>query len=133
MGFESKHDYLARTLQPYDIFTYANINLPPDEPVLLVWENRAYYLDHPYIADSFFEASSLVRLAEMSQTASDLKHRITSMGIRYVLVNDLLGQVFSRRYSARSINLLKELIGRYMQPIHSSNKLTLYEIVDSPY
>jgi hypothetical protein len=100
--------------------------LPQHEPILIVWENRGYYLDRPYTADSFFEASWLMRIAAEAGSAEQLKLRIRAMGFRYVLVNDLLGEVFTRGYDQRHTTILREFIGNHLEPLHSANRLTLY-------
>ncbi len=133
MGLETRQKYLARTLQPYEIFKYIDSNIKPGEPILLIWENRTYYLNHPHFADSFFEASTLMRLVSSSSGVNDLTRRIKAMGFRYALVNNLLGQAFSRYYEPGSVNLLKKVITERMRPVRSLNKLTLYEISNEGY
>ncbi len=129
-GLEQKQAYLARTTQEYEMMEYINKNLPPNEPILLIWENRGYYLDRPYFADSFFEASTLMRTVERSGSVENFERWIRSMGFRYFLVNNLLGQVFAPRYKAPAINLLKEFITKRLEPIHRSNRITLYKLKD---
>lgn len=129
-GLEGRGDFLGRSIQSYTLFDQMNQNLPPGEPVFLIWENRGYYLDRPYFADSFFEASTLMRMVAGSKSPAGFRQKITAMGFRYVVVNELLGEFFSRAYPERDTKLLEEFIAEHLTPVHSANRLTLYTIND---
>ena len=128
LGLESRERFLERTVQPFTLYREADATLPRGEPVFMIWENRAYHLDRPYFADSFFEASTVLRMTGTAGTAEDLRNRIEGMGYRYVLVNDLLGEVFSRRYPREDILRLREFIDTHLEPVHSANRVTLYRM-----
>ena len=128
LGFEPAERFLERTVQPFSLFRQANINLPPGEAVFMIWENRAYHLKRPYFADSFFEASTMMRLVAGARDAGDLRDRIAGMGYRYVLVNDLLGEVFARQYGGEDIVKLRQFIDTYLESVHSANRVTLYRV-----
>jgi hypothetical protein len=127
-GLEGRRSFLGRSIQSFSLFEQINENIPPGEPVFLIWENRGYYLDRPYFADSFYEASTLMTMAAGSAGPDDLKHMITRMGYRYVVVNEMLGEFFSRGYPPEAVGILKDFIDRHLQPVHSVNRLTLYTI-----
>ena len=127
-GLETPREFLGRNIQSYSLFQQMNENIPPGQAVFLVWENRGYYLDRPYFADSFFEASTLMRMVARSGSAADLKQTVAAMGYRYVVVNDLLADVFSRPYPPRDRQVLADFISQYLTPVHSANRLTLYTI-----
>jgi len=127
-GVETRQSHLERNVQSFSMFDYMNSSLPAGASVFMIWENRGYYLDRPYLADSFFEASSVMRLVAESQDPDALARRIASMGFTYVLVNDHLGRFFSQRYSPRDRALLEGLIGSHLEAVHSSNGLTLYTL-----
>ena len=128
IGFETRERFLERTIQPYSLYRQADVSLPPGEPVFMIWENRAYHLRRPYFADSFFEASTLMRIVAEADDAGDLKDRIVMMGYRYVVVNDLLGGVFARQYSREDILKLREFVDAHLEPMHSANRVNLYRI-----
>jgi hypothetical protein len=94
----------------------------------MAWENRGYYLDRPYVADSFFEASTVMRLVASSADAADLAGRVRAMGFRYVLVNEWLGEHFSGRYGDREKARLQEFTRTEATPVHSINRMTLYAV-----
>ena len=128
LGLEPRQQYLETNLQPVAMFEHINRTLPPGEPVLMAWENRGYYLDRPYVADSFFEASTVMRLVASSADAADLAGRVRAMGFRYVLVNEWLGEHFSGRYGDREKARLQEFIRTEATPVHSINRMTLYAV-----
>jgi hypothetical protein len=125
-GLESRTDYLHRNLQPLDLFDYVRRSLPRGEPVFMIWENRAYYLDNPYFADSFFEASSVMRMVARASDPGDLAWTIQRMGFKHVIVNEWLGEHFSRTYQAGDVAKLKAFIDQQLESRYSANRLTLY-------
>jgi hypothetical protein len=127
-GVETRQAYLERNVQPFSMFEYINASLPPGAPVFMIWENRGYYLDRPYLADSFFEASGVMRLAAKSPDPEALARRLSSMGFDHVLVNEPLGRFFSQRYSPGDRALLEGLVRSRLEAVHSANGLTLYTL-----
>jgi hypothetical protein len=127
-GLEPRQQYLERTFQAFSMCEYVRTSLPPREPIFMVWENRGYYLDNPYFADSFYEASTLMRIVARSRDADDLKQIIRGMGFRYVLVNEMLGDVFSRSYPPAEVAKLREFMKNDLEAVHSAAKITLYRI-----
>jgi hypothetical protein len=128
LGLEGRRQYLERSVQSYAMFEHINRTVPRREPILLVWEDRGYYLDSPYIADSFFEASTVMRMADAAGDAAGFEEAIRAAGIKYVLVNEWLGEYFSRSYPAADTAMLRAFIETSLEPVHTSNRLTLYKI-----
>jgi hypothetical protein len=128
LGFEPRDRFLERTVQPFSLLKHTNTAIPPDEAVFMIWENRAYHLDRPYFSDSFFEASSLMRMVAGARDARELHERIVGAGYRYFIVNDLLGEVFARQYPREDIARLREFVDTYLESVHTANRVTLYRI-----
>jgi len=128
MGLETRQSHLERNVQSFGMLDYINSSLPAGSPVFMIWENRGYYLERPYFADSFFEASSVMRMVAKSGDPAALADRIASMGYKHVVVNEYLGRFFSQLYSPRDRAVLGGLISDYLDPLHSSNGLTLYAL-----
>ena len=128
LGLEDGRQYIERSIQSVAVFNEIHKKLPKREPVFMVWENRGYYLDNPYFADSFFEASRVMRLVAASADARQLGRKIESMGFKYVLVNDWLGEYFSRGYPERDVARLKEFVSTCLTPVASANRMTLYSL-----
>ncbi len=132
LGLEPADRFLERTVQPYSLYRQADEVLPRGEGVFMIWENRAYHLGRPYLADSFFEASTVMRIVARAEDARDLRDTIEGLGYRYVLVNDLLGEIFARRYPPQDVARLRDFIQTYLEPLRSANKVTLYRLGGEP-
>jgi hypothetical protein len=128
LGLEPREQYLERNIQSVAMSSHVRKSLPQREPIFMVWENRGYYFDNPYFADSFFEASTLMRMVSRARDGDELARAITGMGFRYVVVNDWLGDYFLRYYPPADATKLKEFIKTGLQPVHSANRMTLYSI-----
>ncbi|MFH1679314.1 MAG: glycosyltransferase family 39 protein [Candidatus Eisenbacteria bacterium] len=105
-GRESESSYLRRKVQSHEAFEGTAQIVPEGERVLLVWENRVHRAPRPFEADSFFEASEIVRLAETSSSETAFLNRLKSEGIRWVLVNRPLQRVFARHSPPAAVVLL---------------------------
>lgn len=127
LGLEGREQFLERNIQSYAVFDHINRTVPRREPIFMVWENRAYYLDNPYLADSFFEASTVMRMVQGAPDAADLGRAIQAKGFEYVLVNEWLGEYFSKSYPSGDTAKLRAFIETCLEPVHSSNKITLYK------
>ncbi len=127
-GVETRQAHLERNVQSYSMFEYLNASLPAGTPIFMIWENRGYYLDRPYFADSFFEASSVMRMVAQAGDPGALARRIAAMGFSHVVVNEYLGRYFSQRYSPRDRALLDAFMSEHLEAIHSVNGLTLYRL-----
>jgi hypothetical protein len=108
VGREGRETYLERKIQSYAAFREVESIVPAGEKVLLAWENRVYYARRPYAADSFFEASALVRRAERAGTRERLLIQLKDEGIGWILVNRSLERVFGRYAPPEALALLDE-------------------------
>jgi hypothetical protein len=128
IGLERREDYLHRRLQPYDAMVRANRELPRQAKLLLVWENRGYYLDRPYIADSFYEASWIMQLLEKDQEGNLLAEKLKKEGVTHVLMNVLLGKHFGRAYNPRVREALDRFVRERGKTVFEVNGLVLAEL-----
>ena len=60
--------------------------LPPTSRLLLLNTNHGFYLERPYLADSFFEASQIVDLLAPTQDAETALGRLRRRGVSHVLL-----------------------------------------------
>jgi len=107
-GLEDRESYLSRQVQSYGAFRLLEEKTAGDEKVLLVWENRSYYSPRATRADSFFEASQIVRLAGRSGSGERFLAELQAMDIDWVLVNRPLQKVFERNYDPAAIAILED-------------------------
>ena len=127
LGREEKEAYRARKVQPVEAWRSIERIVPEGETVLLVWENRVFHATRSYRADSFFEASRIVRAAENAGEPERFLRQWRESGIRWVLVNRPLQRVFSRYYPPDSIAILDNAWSR-CEPEGSWKGLELYRI-----
>lgn len=111
-GLESRGDYLHRRYQPYDAMARAGMELPPNAKLLLIWENRGFYLARPYIADSFYEASWIVQLLEKDQAGDLLEKKLREQGVTHAMMNVPLGLHFGRYYAHPRV---REALDRFLR------------------
>jgi hypothetical protein len=126
-GRESREAYLEARIQSYGAIAAANRVLPPGAKLLLVWENRGYYLERPYLADSFFEASQVMDLVRESGSPERLAARLEALGVTHVLFNEPLGRHFAERYDARELDILAAFGERCLAPVGSAAGVGLFE------
>ena len=98
-GLESKDAYLTRTFQPYAAFKYINEKLPQSANILFLWENRGYYCDKRYMADSAFEASYMLQMIRRCGSAEGLYVKLKELKITHILLNKNLAAIFYDRKS----------------------------------
>jgi 4-amino-4-deoxy-L-arabinose transferase-like glycosyltransferase len=122
--------YLAESVQPYAAIGKANEILPSGAKILMVWENRGYYLERPYLADSFFEASQIASLAAQSGNPATFVQSLKRDGITHILYNHGLGQFFERLYPPEYGVFLRDLVSNHLEPMYSERDVTLYRIKD---
>jgi hypothetical protein len=73
---------------------FLNRLVPSNGRVLSFWENRLYFLDRPFIADSVWGApSSLARLREVGD-AHAFAEKIAAEGVTHVVVNPELYDIY---------------------------------------
>ncbi len=92
---QSKAELLSRNLC-WDLAGFLNRTVPPDGRVFSFWENRLYFLERPFVADSAYGApTSLARLRE-SGDPETFAALLRAEGVTHVIVNPY----FYRTYMA---------------------------------
>jgi 4-amino-4-deoxy-L-arabinose transferase-like glycosyltransferase len=128
-GLESRGDYLHRRYQPFDAMMRAGKELPENAKLLLVWENRGFYLARPYIADSFYEASWIVQLLEKDQSGDLLEKKLRDVGVTHIMMNVPLGLHFGRYYAHPRV---REALDRFVRercaPLFEMNAVIVGEL-----
>lgn len=83
-GLESREDYLSQEVDSFGVFNYANKNLGKINKVLIIGEERNYYLDVP------FQEGDPVRqglIDYRSVNKSELKDWLYKENITYLIIN----------------------------------------------
>lgn len=76
------HALLEAARQPVQRFV---ARLPPDAKLLLLNTNQGFFLERPYLADSFFEASQIADWLRGADTAEEARARLVERGVTHVL------------------------------------------------
>ncbi len=130
-GTESRESYRARHVQSYEALKNITRQVPPGETVLFLWENRLYGFDRPHIADSFFEASQIARLAERDGSSQAFGARMAERGVRWVAVNRSLERVFGRQYARETMVVLNGYVAG-LEPVGAWKGIELYRVPAPP-
>jgi hypothetical protein len=85
LGRESRSAYLSRKLAYYPCAAWCRANLAPNDRILLVGEQRAYYLGRDHVASTVNAPNRWVALANEAENPSDLTARLKAEGVTAVL------------------------------------------------
>ncbi|HOE62363.1 MAG TPA: hypothetical protein PKW18_00990 [Candidatus Sumerlaeota bacterium] len=99
-----QRDFLMEQLGAYyEASQIINNDLPPDARILFIYEARIYYMERPAAANSVFDKSPLVEIAEMESDAEGMRNRLLSMGYTHVLLNEIELNRLIKTYAPRSV------------------------------
>ncbi len=83
LGIESKEHYLSRHLSSYEVFQYANGNLPPDAKILCFNEEFRYLSDRTLVPLFSFEAGNIAS----SRNVGELLRHVKDLEVTHFLVS----------------------------------------------
>lgn len=75
-GAESRHKYLSKMLDYYPCAAYARENLDDNDKILIVGEQRGYYVKQDHAATTVMAPNRFVQVANESADAADLNRRL---------------------------------------------------------
>jgi hypothetical protein len=129
VGLESRQAFLDRKLQNNPLVTYLNEGNEPVTRVLMIGDNRSYYLHQPAWVDVSMEVFQSVLLAPDARTA---RARLAERGISHVMVNrrDLMYYVpiDPQRRILTWWDRFEAGRAGYLEPIATSEESTLYRV-----
>lgn len=91
-GRRSASDYLSH-VQPaypgpyYPAAEFINSQLPPSAKVLLLFEQRGYFLERDFVATSILVRNPIVDLARQASSGRDLAASLKRLGFTHLLIN----------------------------------------------
>lgn len=123
LALESRESFLSRRLEYYPCAAYARSALGPDDGILIVGEQRGYYVPGPHRPSTVHAPNLYVRRANESSSPEDLARALGAEGFRYLLfvpnedrrLGGGLG-TFSARGAANWSGLEKRLTVAYRGP-----------------
>jgi len=102
-GGMSKDDYLSRTHSSYPYPSYAaikfiNEKLQPEAKVLLIGDERTFYLEKKFIVSSVYDKAAVVEYAAASKNGGEMYSRLKADGVTHLLLNVGEGVQLERDY-----------------------------------
>jgi hypothetical protein len=88
-------DLLARNYC-WDLTEFLNRTVPAGGGVLAMWENRLYFLERPFIADSVFEAPTVLAGLRAAGDPDAFARQLAAAGITHVVINPLNYENYTR-------------------------------------
>ncbi len=86
LGIESREQYLSRRLAYYPCALYSSEHLEQNGKILIVGEQRSYYVPPPSIAASIFAPNVIVSAANEAQNSKKLADDLRKQGIDRLLI-----------------------------------------------
>jgi len=89
LGIETRGEYLAKKLKysPYPAFDYINRNLPVNDKIYFIGEQRGFYCKRDYIATNVYAPDPFAKLANDSKNHADMLAKIRGAKITHLLYN----------------------------------------------
>ncbi|MBC8512675.1 MAG: hypothetical protein H8D32_06805 [Dehalococcoidia bacterium] len=120
LGIESREHYLSRHLSSYEVFQYANRNLPPDAKILCFNEEFRYLSDRTLVPFFSFEAGDIVS----SRNVSELLRYMKDLEVTHFLVNWAAVQD-----TQRGLLVLQDSFrDRHLDLLYRNGSVALYEL-----
>ncbi len=129
-----KDTYLVRdaAVDNYPMTMYINENLPAEANILMLFENRGYYLERDYIAEGTFEASRICAVFANNNSVETLYRYWKNFGVTHVLFNHTYWGGYSgdfiRRFHPTFENNYRHFSQAYLTEIKTINNITLYTL-----
>jgi hypothetical protein len=120
LGIESKEHYLSRHLSSYEVFQYANRNLPPDAKILCFNEEFRYLSDRTLVPVFSFEARNVVS----SRNMGELLGHIKDLGVTHYLIN--WAYVEDTQWGLTILQ--DDFVNKHLDPLYTNERVTLYEL-----
>jgi hypothetical protein len=128
-GIESRDDFLTRTLPPYRMYRFVNLNLQPDARVFLLYmKNFTFLCDRNCYSDSMFEAHTLQTILQQESSADGVRNRLKAMGFTHLLYDGifLLGE--PSPLSAEQKRLFFDFQSRHLRAVRLEGPYHLYHL-----
>lgn len=134
LGLESEQQFYNKLKDNngYNVFKYANDNLPKNSKLLLFREIRGYLSNLDYIKSDPF-GQKVIDFSKIS-SSSEMHSRLKELGITHVFVNnnlDFVGKAnpsIPPRYTEKEISIMNEALKLHGNLLYSEKGVYLYEL-----
>ncbi len=128
-GAESRDDYLLRTLPDYKAVRYANLNLPKDAKVLLLFSgDRGFYWEREY---SYWDRTG-VMFKDYLKTHNDeekFRNVFSLHGFTHIFINERIMEDFvNNNFSADELKTLAAFFEKHTEKVFSANGFSVFEL-----
>lgn len=147
-GAVSKDDYLGRThatfpYSPYAALKFVNEKLPAGAKVLMIGDERSFYLKKNFVVSSVYDKTAIVEYASSSKNGDEMFARLRADGVTHLLVNLMEGMRIGKDYnvfyfSPASLAVFNDLWSRHVKEVYFNdetdagrflNRTAVYELV----
>ncbi|MFH1724585.1 MAG: hypothetical protein ABII00_08185 [Elusimicrobiota bacterium] len=99
LGAVGRHEFLSRKFDYYPCAAHARDTLPKNDKILVVGEQRGYYVRQPHVVTTPMAPNRFVIMANAAETPADLARRLREEGgFRYVLLVPREGRRLGEEY-----------------------------------
>ncbi len=132
LGARSGRDFLMRRLGYYPCAAFAREHLGANDKILLMGEQRSYYVDQPHEATTLFAPNRYRVLANAANSPAQLAGRLWEAGFSAVLEvpgeEKRLGQDIKPALTARGRRNMEGLKSRIMRPLFKTPACVLWSL-----
>ena len=131
-GFETRDEFLVRTLPPYPAMKFINENLDEDAVVLLIGEAEIHYIKRAVLYNTVFDTSIIEEVVNTSTSPEEVYEKIRDLGATHLLLNYVEVARLNRTYSyMKDFNwdLLYGFEKKYLEKLYSlEDKVLVYKV-----
>ena len=134
LGLEPRSEYLSRTVDVYDMYSYVNSNLPSSAKLIAPWEVRRYYVDRDFITPNT-GADAWEGNFGSSRDPGEILEKLRELGVTHVMINHNYHDHLVSLYRQGVIKddpdrhpLLDDAMKKHYRPIYEKNNVNLYEL-----
>jgi hypothetical protein len=147
IGMVTKEDYLSRTQPTYPYSGYAaikfiNEKLPENAKVLMVGDERSFYLKRDFLVSSVYDKTAIVEYAAASKNGDEMYARLKADGITHMMLNLVEGIRLGKSYhtfyfTPASLAVFNDFWARHVKQLYANdeadggrfmNRTAVYEI-----
>lgn len=134
LGFEPEDAYLRRMIRNYPMVEYLNQRTPRETRLLVIGEERLFYIDRPLVAGSLLDISPARDFVRASANGDDLARRLRAAGFTYILFDrakfsaDLANGRQRPYWSTAELIRFRDFLQRTAIPVMKNEASELYRI-----
>lgn len=88
-GVENRDTFLSRILPSYSMFQFANVHLPGDSKIFLIYmKNLGFLCEHDFYSDSMFESYTMQKILSRSSTPDAVQRELKERGFTHIMYDE---------------------------------------------